>query len=52
MEKNGVKQLTLITCYPFYAITPGGPMRYVVQAVEDPQNGSPAQLRIQVSGAS
>lgn len=24
--------LTLITCYPFDAIVPGGPMRYVVQA--------------------
>ncbi|MCP4129354.1 MAG: class GN sortase [Gammaproteobacteria bacterium] len=26
------EQLTLITCYPFDAIVPGGPMRYVVQA--------------------
>ncbi len=26
------EQLTLITCYPFNAIVPGGPMRYVVQA--------------------
>ncbi len=32
MEKNGVKQVTLITCYPFHAITPGGPLRYVVRA--------------------
>jgi sortase A len=24
--------LTLITCYPFDAIVPGGPLRYVVQA--------------------
>ena len=25
-------RLTLITCYPFDALTPGGPLRYVVQA--------------------
>ena len=25
--------LTLVTCYPFKAIQPGGPLRYVVQAV-------------------
>ncbi len=26
------KNLTLITCYPFTALLPGGPLRYVVQA--------------------
>ena len=26
------KQLTLITCYPFTAIIPGGPLRYIVEA--------------------
>ena len=36
MAKNGVKQLTLITCYPFDAITPGGPMRYVIRALGEP----------------
>ena len=35
MERTGVKQLTLITCYPFNAIAPGGPMRFVVQAISD-----------------
>ena len=25
--------LTLVTCYPFHASTPGGPLRYVVRAV-------------------
>ena len=25
-------RLTLITCYPFDALTPGGPLRYIVQA--------------------
>jgi len=24
--------LTLITCYPFDALNPGGPLRYVVRA--------------------
>jgi hypothetical protein len=28
--------LTLITCYPFDAIAPGGPQRYVVRAVAEP----------------
>lgn len=28
------RQLTLITCYPFDAIVPGGPLRYVVYAQE------------------
>ncbi len=28
--------LTLITCYPFDAIVPGGPFRYVVQATLQP----------------
>ncbi len=26
--------LTLVTCYPFDAVAPGGPLRYVVRAVE------------------
>ena len=32
MMRNGLKTLTLITCFPFDAIVPGGPLRYVVQA--------------------
>ena len=52
MEKNGVKQVTLITCYPFHAITPGGPMRYVVRALEYPGDGSSIRPNIQVSDAS
>ena len=52
MAKNGVKQLTLITCYPFHAITPGGPMRYVVRALEYPRDGSSIRPNNQVSGAS
>lgn len=29
------QQLTMITCYPFNAITPGGPLRFVVIAVPE-----------------
>lgn len=32
LQDSGEESLTLITCYPFDAIIPGGPMRYVVQA--------------------
>ena len=35
MARTGLKSLTLITCWPFDAIVPGGPMRYVVRAVAD-----------------
>lgn len=30
---NGIKRLTLLTCYPFDAPTSGGPMRWVVTAL-------------------
>ncbi len=33
MMRNGLKTLTLITCFPFDAIVPGGPLRYVVRAL-------------------
>ena len=29
---EGERQLILVTCYPFHAIVPGGPLRYVVTA--------------------
>lgn len=32
----GVDRLSLVTCYPFDAITPGGPLRYVVTALPLP----------------
>ena len=32
MAPDTRKMLTLITCYPFDALVPGGPLRYVVQA--------------------
>ena len=33
MAPDREKKLTLITCFPFDALVPGGPMRYVVVAV-------------------
>ncbi len=31
-EQHGRDELTLVTCWPFDAVQPGGPLRYVVQA--------------------
>lgn len=36
-EDTGDTRLTLVTCYPFDAIRPGGPLRYVVWAVASPE---------------
>ena len=35
------QQLLLITCYPFDAVTPGGPLRYVVTAAMPPPDPYP-----------
>jgi sortase A len=35
-EQRGIDQLTLVTCWPFHAITAGGPWRYVVTASRQP----------------
>jgi sortase A len=35
MSETWDTRLTLVTCYPFHAIRPGGPQRYVVTALED-----------------
>ena len=32
LERTGVAELTLITCFPFDAVVPGGPERFVVHA--------------------
>lgn len=34
------QQLILITCYPFGALTPGGPLRYVVTATSTPASNA------------
>ena len=33
---DSVERLTLLTCYPFDAATPGGPLRWVVTALPNP----------------
>lgn len=36
VQDSAAPMLTLVTCYPFDAVMPGGPLRYVVTAVESP----------------
>ena len=36
IQDSDAPMLTLVTCYPFDAIVPGGPLRYVVTAVVAP----------------
>ncbi len=35
LADDGAPRLTLVTCYPFDAIVPGGPLRYVVSALAE-----------------
>lgn len=42
---QGQELLTLITCFPFDALLPGGPDRFVVRAVQLNGAGSPPALR-------
>jgi sortase A len=35
LMRSGQAELTLITCYPFDSLVPGGPLRYVVHAIRD-----------------
>ena len=44
LDASGHAELTLITCYPFDAIVPGGPLRYAVHArgVEPEASGEAA----------
>ena len=44
LEREGIKVLTLITCWPFDAIVPGGPLRYVVRALAEPPTLASATL--------
>jgi sortase A len=42
---DGRPLLSLVTCYPFDALTPGGPLRYVVTAAGEPQrHGEPTTI--------
>ena len=51
LEDAGEARLTLVTCFPFDAVVPGGPLRYVVRAVRSPAEAGPvpADLRPDVA---
>ncbi|MES9834632.1 MAG: class GN sortase [Candidatus Thiodiazotropha sp. LLP2] len=38
---EGPQELLLVTCYPFDAVMPGGPMRYIVRAEKTVESGGP-----------
>lgn len=42
---TGRPVVTLVTCYPFDAITPGGPLRYLVSAEAELRRGLPRPRR-------
>jgi sortase A len=46
LERTGRAELTLLTCYPFDALVPGGPLRYVVHAREIKFNSPKMPMRI------
>ena len=46
IENSDSREITLITCYPFNAVTPGGPLRYVASAVAVAGSEQPGRLRI------
>ena len=54
LARSGRAELTLITCYPFDAVVPGGPLRFVVRAVgtEPPSSGGAGELRQQAVRAT
>ena len=43
LEDAGEARLTLVTCFPFDAVVPGGPLRYVVRAVRLRAEAGPAR---------
>jgi len=42
LQEADARMLTLVTCYPFDAVVPGGPLRYVVQAIADSASNGPS----------
>ena len=44
-DKNS-DALIMVTCWPFHAVRPGGPLRYVVTAVPDPKSGTAATKNV------
>ena len=51
LERTGRAELTLITCFPFDAVVPGGPLRFVVHAAARTPK-SPARFRPAARGRS
>ena len=51
LGRTGRSELTLITCFPFDAVVPGGPLRFVVHAAARTPK-SPARLRPAARGRS
>lgn len=51
-EQRGVDQLTLVTCWPFDALAPGGPLRYVVSASRTPASAFAQPLATRPWGTS
>jgi sortase A len=43
---SGPQELLLITCYPFDALVPGGPLRYIVRAEVLNPHSEPFQVKI------
>ncbi len=41
LADSGRRELTLLTCYPFDAVRPGGPLRYAVRAVARDEPAGP-----------
>jgi sortase A len=40
--QHGIDQLSLVTCWPFHGVAPGGPQRYVVLASRIDDDSQPA----------
>jgi LPXTG-site transpeptidase (sortase) family protein len=49
---TGRPVVTLVTCYPFDAITPGGPLRYLVVAEAEVRRGPPRPRRPVIPAAT
>ena len=48
---RGLDELTLVTCWPFDAVAPGGPLRYVVVAEADGESGRRPDQRLTMAAS-
>ena len=48
---SGQSELLLVTCYPFDAVVPGGPLRYVVQARLLVEQGNDIQIETRLASS-